>query len=84
MKEYYITDDGIKLHIKLDMPSDYDEGDKCPLAIVIHGLTGHMEEKHITAVANTFNSNGIATMRVEMYGHGKSEGEFEDHNIFKW
>lgn len=84
MKEYYITDDGIRLHIKLDMPADYTAGAKCPLAIVIHGLTGHMEETHIIAVAETMNSIGIATLRAEMYGHGKSGGEFEKHNLFKW
>ena len=54
MREYYITDDGIRLHIKLDMPvgwpEDSEDG-KCPLAIVIHGLTGNMEERHIRAVA---------------------------------
>lgn len=55
MKEYYIEDDGIRLHLKLDMPPGYTEGEKCPLAIVIHGLTGHMEEEHIIAVAQTMN-----------------------------
>ncbi|MBE6019942.1 MAG: alpha/beta fold hydrolase [Clostridiales bacterium] len=84
MKEFYIEDDGIKLHAKLDMPAGYKEGEKCPLAIVIHGLTGHMEETHIIAVAETFNSLGIASLRVEMYGHGKSGGSFENHNLFKW
>lgn len=87
MKEYYITDDGIRLHVKLDMPTGwpdkYPDG-KCPLALVIHGLTGHMEERHIRAVAETMNSLGIATLRAEMYGHGKSEGEFKQHNLFKW
>lgn len=87
MKEYYITDDGIRLHAKLDMPADwpgaYEDG-KCPLALVIHGLTGHMEERHITAVSKTMNELGIATLRVEMYGHGKSDGAFEQHNLFKW
>ena len=84
MKEFYITDDGIKLHAKLDMPENYAKGTKCPLAIVIHGLTGHMEERHIIAVAETMNSLGIATLRVEMYAHGKSEGTFKYHNLFKW
>lgn len=84
MKEFYITDDGIKLHAKLDMPENYTEGQKCPLSLVIHGLTGHMEERHIIAVAETMNSIGIATLRVEMYGHGKSGGSFEDHNLFRW
>ena len=83
-KEYYIEDDGIKLHLKLDMPEGYTEGMKCPLAIVIHGLTGHMEETHIIAVSETFQRLGIATLRAEMYGHGKSGGAFEDHNLFRW
>ena len=84
MKEFYITDDGIRLHAKLDMPEGYKDGDKCPLAIVIHGLTGHMEETHIIAAAKTFRDLGIATLRVEMYGHGNSDGRFCDHTLFKW
>lgn len=84
MKEFYIEDDGIKLHAKLDMPHGYTEGSKCPLALVIHGLTGHMEERHIIAVSERINSIGIATLRVEMFGHGSSEGDFERHNLFKW
>lgn len=84
MKEFYIESDGIRLHAKLDMPEEYREGEKCPLVLVIHGLTGHMEETHIIGVAETFNRLGISTLRVEMYGHGKSEGKFEEHNLFKW
>lgn len=84
MKEFYINDDGIKLHAKLDMPEGYEEGGKCPLVIVIHGLTGHMEERHITAIASMMNDIGFATLRAEMYGHGKSGGEFYNHNLFKW
>lgn len=87
MKEYFITDDGIRLHAKLDMPKDWPDDfkdGKCPLALVIHGLTGHMEERHIKAVAETMNELGVATLRVEMYGHGKSDGAFEQHNLFKW
>jgi len=90
MREFYIDDDGIKLHAKLDMPAGISDEDaesgkaKCPLVIVIHGLTGHMEERHIVAVAELFNSMGFATLRAEMYGHGKSGGRFREHNLFKW
>ena len=84
MKEFYIEDNGIRLHAKLDMPKGYKEGDKCPLALVIHGLTGHMEETHIVAIADLMNEIGLAALRVEMYGHGKSDGNFEDHDLFKW
>ncbi len=83
-EEFYISDDGIKLHAKLDIPEGIEEGGKCPLALVIHGLTGNMEEPHIRAAAKTFNELGIATLRTEMYGHGSSEGKFEEHNLFRW
>ncbi len=81
MKEFYITDDGIRLHAKLDMP---EGADRCPLVIVFHGITGHMEETHITAVQETALSAGYATLRVELYGHGGSDGEFKNHTLYKW
>ena len=81
MKEFHITDDGIQLHAKLDVP---EEKEKCPLVIVFHGLTGNMEERHITAVSSAMNEIGFATLRVELYGHGKSGGTFEQHNLMKW
>lgn len=82
MKEFYIDDKPIRLHCKLDMPAE--ETKKCSLVIVIHGLTGHMEETHITAICKRMNELGFATLRAEMYGHGKSDGRFEDHNLFQW
>ena len=58
--------------------------ERCPLVIVIHGFTGHMEERHILAVCEAMHAIGIATLRVDMYGHGKSDGRFEDHTLYKW
>ncbi len=78
----YILDDGIKLNAKIDMPKDGAE--KCPLCIIIHGFTGHMEERHIIAVQEAMNELGVATLRVEMYGHGGSDGEFRNHTLYKW
>ena len=78
----FIMDDGVRLHIKTDMPQGFTG--KCPLVIVIHGFTGHMEERHITAVSAMLNEIGYATLRVDMYGHGKSGGEFRNHTLFKW
>ena len=78
----YIDCDGIKLNAYLDMPKN--NSDKCPLCIIIHGFTGHSEERHIVAVQETLNEIGVATLRADMYGHGKSDGKFEDHTLFKW
>ena len=82
MQEFFIDSDGIAIHARLEMPQEAAE--RCPLCIVQHGLTGHMEENHIVAVAAAIREVGIATLRVEMYGHGKSGGTFGRHTLLKW
>ena len=82
MQEFYIDSDGIAIHAKLEMPEGAPE--RCPLCIVQHGLTGHMEEEHILAVSAALREVGVATLRVEMYGHGKSGGSFGKHTLLKW
>jgi len=79
----FIMDDGIRLNIRLDMPLQQQNA-RCPMVIVIHGFTGYMEERHIVAVSQTFNSMGFSTLRAEMYGHGASGGKFENHTLYKW
>ena len=80
-EEFYLNDDGIRLHAKLDRPENVEKG---PLCIVIHGLTGNMEERQNVAVSRAMNELGIATLRVELYGHGLSDGDFEFHTVEKW
>ena len=81
MKEFYINNDGIRLHAKLDRPDNTSKG---PLCILIHGFTGHMEEEHIIAAQKAMNDAGVSVLRVEMYGHGKSDGTFKEHTLYKW
>ncbi len=96
----YIMDDGIRLDAVWDMPEGiqlvhvgsggsglrlYGKPDyKLPVCIIIHGFTGWKEERHLEAVAKGLNSIGMAVLRVDMYGHGHSEGEFRDHTLYKW
>ena len=81
MNEFFISDGDVRLHCKLDRPEGLE---KSPLCIVLHGLTGNMEEPQITGVAKAMNEVGVATLRVELYGHGQSGGKFEDHDVEKW
>ncbi len=81
MEEFYINSDGCRLHAKIDRPEGFTKG---PLCILIHGFTGHMGEPHIIAAQKAINEAGTAVLRVEMYGHGKSDGEFKDHTLYKW
>lgn len=81
MKEFYIDCDGTRLHAKLDRPEGAEKG---PLCILIHGFTGHMEEDHIIAAQKVMNEAGVSVLRVEMFGHGGSDGKFCDHTLYKW
>lgn len=81
MKEFFIDSDGTRLHAKLDRPEGAEKG---PLCILIHGFTGHMEEDHIKAAQKAMNDAGVSVLRVEMYGHGGSDGDFKDHTLYKW
>ena len=81
MKEFFIDSDGTRLHAKLDRP---EGAENVPLCILIHGFTGHMEEDHIKAAQKAMNDAGVSVLRVEMYGHGGSDGEFKDHTLYKW
>ncbi len=81
-REFYLEQDGLKIHAKLDFPEK--EESKYPLVILVHGFTGHMEETHITGIAGALTGHGYACLRVELYGHGKSDGDFREHTQFKW
>ncbi len=83
-EEFYIPNDGIRLHAKLDLPEGKTTADKMPLMLLFHGFTGHMEEEHLIAAMNTALEEGFAVLRIDSYGHGGSDGVFEDHTLYKW
>ena len=75
----FIEEDGLRLHLELDRPRG-----ECPLLVLVHGFTGHMEERHILAAAASARRAGFAVLRAELYGHGQSGGEFRNHTLYKW
>lgn len=77
-----IQDDGIRLNARLDLPES--EADRHPTVILVHGITGHSEERHIAALAAGMNEIGFAVLRVDLYGHGRSGGDFARHTLYKW
>lgn len=81
-REFFIDKDGFKIHAKLDFPQG--EAEKMPLVILVHGLTGHMEEPHLLGIRSAINEIGMACLRVELYGHGQSDGAFKNHNVMEW
>ncbi len=79
-----IYDDKIKLDGDLSIPRNYNGTDQIPVTLIIHGFTGNKEEEHLVAVSDMLNDLGIATLRVDMYGHGRSDGRFFNHTLNKW
>ena len=77
--QFYIRDDGIRLHASLAVPEGSDR-----IVVIIHGFTGNKDERHLIAVSDALNAIGYATLRVDMYGHGESDGQFRDHTLYKW
>ena len=81
-REFFIDSDGVRLHARIDLPNPATA--KMPVLVLIHGYTGHMEERHIRAAAETAAREGFAVLRAELYGHGQSGGTFREHNIMIW
>ena len=81
MKEFFIENNGSCIHCRLDLPQKHMQ---CPLLMIFHGLTGYLEEEHLSALAGAANETGYAVLRADLYGHGKSGGMFAEHTISIW
>lgn len=51
-------------------------GGTVPLVIIMHGLVDNKEVALFSQLADSLQLNGIASIRFDFNGHGKSEGEF--------
>lgn len=80
---FTIMDDGIPLQAELDLP-EKAEGKKIPVVVLLHGFTGYKEEPHLLAVSRALTEAGAAVLRADLYGHGKSGGQFRKHTLYKW
>ena len=76
-----IRDDGIELSAVLELPKNHD----CSrLVILLHGFTSAKDRPHNIRAAAAMRDAGFATLRMDLYGHGESGGEFRNHTLFKW
>ena len=74
--------DQIPLDISLEFPKEKKES--YPLFILMHGFCGNKEEALISGMARMMREEGFATLRPDLYGHGKSGGDFRELTVFKW
>lgn len=52
-----------------------------PIVILCHGFTGYKESPLLNPIADYLEKAGIASIRFDFNGHGKSEGRFQDMTI---
>ena len=52
-----------------------------PLVIIMHGFTANKEHALLTGLADALEKDGIASLRFDFNGHGKSEGRFQDMTV---
>ncbi len=57
------------------------DGEKCKMAIIMHGFGGDKESKLLTLISDSLQANGVASVRFDFNGHGKSEGNFTDMTV---
>lgn len=77
----FIQDDEIRLSAILEKP---ENAEGCPLVIVLHGFTSAKDRPHTVRAAAAMREAGFATLRMDLYGHGESDGEFRNHTLHKW
>jgi len=56
---------------------------KKPLIILVHGFNSKKNSRIMIQIRDFLIKKEISTMSVDLYGHGKSYGEFEDFTITK-
>lgn len=58
-----------------------DGKDKYPMVMLLHGFTSEKEFPLLIKLANNLEEAGIASIRFDFNGHGKSEGRFQDMTV---
>jgi hypothetical protein len=66
---------GNKLACVLYMPESFQEGDKIPLMITMHGMKENRDAPIEKAVSDAMVESGYAVIRFDFAAHGESEGK---------
>ena len=75
-----IMDDTLRLSAVLEKPAEETE----KIVIVLHGFSSTKDRPHNIQAAQAMREAGFATLRMDLYGHGESDGRFEKHTLQKW
>lgn len=54
---------------------------KEPLVIICHGFSGNCQTPFMTDLSESIVAQGMATLRFDFNGHGRSDGQFKDMTV---
>ena len=80
-KDFTIMRDGLKLAAKISVP----DKEKYDVAILAYGFVGEMDPKIndlLPVIAEKLQEKGLATVRFDFNGHGKSDGPLDNMSIY--
>lgn len=80
MKEklYFKNSKGIRLCAVLSNPTNNEEK---PIIVLCHGFSTSKDGRTYTRLEDILTQSGLSTFRLDFFGHGESEGKFEDITI---
>lgn len=52
-----------------------------PIIVLCHGFSSSKDSNSYKLFEEKFNSKGVSTLRFDFYGHGESDGKFEDITV---
>ena len=69
---------------KISLPAGFDpQTDRCPMVILMHGIFSSKDYVPMPSIAKGLAKAGIASIRFDFNGHGKSEGRMQDMTVEK-
>lgn len=73
-----------KISYKISLPKGFDPAnDHCPMVILMHGIFSSKSYNPMPALAKGLAKEGIASIRFDFDGHGRSAGRLQDMTIEK-
>ena len=81
-REYTVRGPQGGLAMTETLPDGFDPRTrKCPMVILMHGIFSSKDYNPMPAIAKGLAANGIASIRFDFNGHGKSEGRAQDMTV---
>ena len=83
-REYAVSGPEGGLAMKVALPEGFNPAtDRCPMVLLMHGIFSSKDYNPMPSLAKALAQAGIASIRFDFDGHGKSEGRMQDMTVEK-